>query len=112
MDVLLVTDGRNPAILDDTIGAGYAHAANIILGRAVTDEQLQCIDILRDNRCRFALTVTASDHDEDSIASIVERCGKCNMFVIRQDKKKPTDASTMSKLMSKAKKSSWNVKVV
>lgn len=112
LDVILITDGRDPAVLDDTIGAGYAHAADILLGRAVTEEQLQCLEILRDNRCRFALTVNACDHNEDSIGSLVKECGKCNMFIVRQDKKKPADASMMSKLVSAAKKSSWNTRVI
>jgi hypothetical protein len=112
LDVLLITDGRDPGVLDDTVGAGYAHAADIILGREVTDQQLTCLEILRDNRCRFALTVTASEHDEQSIASIAEKCGKCAMFIFRQDRKRPVDANMMSKLTTAAKKSSWNTKVI
>lgn len=112
LNVLIITDGHDPQVLDDTVGAGYAHAADLLLGREVTEEQLECLSILRDNKCKFALTVNASEHDEDSLKALAERCGKCAMFILKQDRKHPVDANNMSKLTAAAKKSSWNVKVI
>jgi len=111
LKVLLITDCRDPAVLDDLVGAGYAHAANILVGRTVTDEQKMCMEILRDNGCRYAVTAKASEHDRESLESVAGSCDGCSMFILKQDKAKPVDRSMMSQLTAAAKTCTWNVKV-
>jgi len=108
--VMMVTDGRSPSILDDLIGAGYTHALDLLVGKEVTAEQKECIGIATDNGCKFAITVQAKDHDENSLSSISDACDGCSMFIIRQDRDKPVSKSDMSKLVAAAKRCTWNVR--
>ena len=110
MKVLIVTDGRDPSILDDLVGAGYVHAANILIGKSLTDEQKDCIEILKDNGCKFAITLNAKEHDADSVKAVGDQCKGCSMIVFRQDRKDPLKKSEMSSLVSAAKGCTWNVK--
>ena len=110
LKVLIVTDGRDPAILDDLIGAGYAHAIDLLVGRSLTEKQAECMRIATDNGCRYAVTVKAKDHNEDTLSEISGSCKGCSMFIISQDKKDPVSKSDMSKLATAAKKATWNVK--
>ncbi len=112
LKVLIVTDGRDPVAFDDLVGAGYAHAADILIGREMTDEQKRCISILKDNGCRFAVTVNVKDHDEDSLKSVADGCDGCSMFILRQDKIKPLGRNEMSLLIAAAKSCTWNVKTI
>jgi len=111
LKVLIITDGRDPRVMDDLIGAGYAHAADMIIGRSITAEQSECMDLLRDNGCRFAVTVDASEHDEDSLKAVADACGGCSMFILKQNKDKPLKKSEMSSLSKVAKKCTWNVRI-
>lgn len=110
LKVLIITDGREPSILDDLVGAGYVHAANLLIGRSVTDEQKDCIEILKDNKCKFAVTLNAKDHDTDSVKTVGDQCKGCSMIIFRQDRKDPLKKSEMSALISAAKGCTWNVK--
>ena len=110
LKVMLVTDGRDPTVLDDLIGAGYTHAVDLLIGREVTPEQSRCMSIAKDNGCKFAITVEAKDHDGDSLSAVALSCKDCSMVVIKQDKTKPLSKSDMSKLVTAAKKCTWNVR--
>ena len=112
LKVLIITDGRDPANFDDLVGAGYAHAADLLIGQMITDEQRRCISILKDNGCKFAVTLKAAEHDADSVSSIAEECKGCSMFIFRQDKAKPLNRNEMSPLVSAAKGCTWNVKTI
>jgi hypothetical protein len=112
LKVLIITDGRDPANLDDLVGAGYAHAADLLIGREMTEDQRRCISILKDNGCRFAVTVNARDHDEGSLRAVAGGCGGCSMFILRQDRAKPLNRNEMSPLISAAKSCTWNVKTI
>ncbi len=112
MKVLIITDCRDPTAFDDLVGAGYAHAADIIIGKELTDSQRRCISILKDNKCKFAVTVSARDHDESSLRAVAEGCDGCSMFILKQDKVKPLSRSEMSPLIAAAKNCTWNVKTI
>ena len=109
LKVLIVTDGRDPAILDDLIGAGYAHAMDLLVGRSLTEKQAECMRIATDNGCRYTVTVKAKDHNVDTLSEISGSCKGCSMFIISQDRKDPVSKSDMSKLATAAKKATWNV---
>ena len=112
LKVMIVTDGRNPGILDDLVGAGYAHAMDLLIGREITREQKECIELILDNRCKFAITLKARDHDENSVSTIAKACRGCSMVIFKQDRSDPLKGSDMSKLTSAAKACSWNVKTI
>jgi len=112
LKVLIITDGRDPSNFDDLIGAGYAHTADILIGKEITEEQRRCISILNDNRYKFAVTVNAWEHDSDSISAIAKECDGCCMFIFRQNKAKPLNRNEMSPLTSAAKACTWNVKTI
>jgi len=112
MKVLIITDCRDASAFDDLIGAGYAHAADILIGKELTDSQRRCISILKDNKCRFAVTVNVKDHDEDSLRAVADGCDGCSMFILKQDKVKPLSKSEMSPLVAAAKSCTWNVKTI
>ena len=112
LKVLIVTDGRGPGNLDDLIGAGYVHTADLLVGKKITDAQRKCISILNDNGCKYAVTVNAWEHDEDSISAIAEECEGCCMFLFRQDRLKPLNRNEMSPLTAAAKRCTWNVKTI
>ena len=112
MKVLLITDGRDPAILDDLVGAGYVHAADLLVGESLTEEQLECIGILTYNGCKYTITVDAASHTEDSVSSIAAKADGCSMFIFRQDRKKPLSREEMKPLMKAAKACTWNIKTI
>ena len=112
LKVLLVTDCRDPVALDDLVGAGYVDATDLLIGKEITDSQVRCISILKENGCKFAVTVNARDHDVDSLATIADECKGCSMFILRQDKVKPLTRSEMSPLVAVAKSCTWNVKTI
>ena len=111
MKVLLISDGHRPEVLDDLVGAGYVHAMDILIGRELTTEQSGCIDILTDNKCRYAVTVNTADHDEESVSAIAGRCEGCSMFILRIDRKRPIGKSELSKMTTVAKRCTWNVRI-
>lgn len=111
MKVMLITDCRDPVAFDDLVGAGYTHAADILVGTEVTDAQRQCMGILRDNKCRFAVTVQAKEHDRDSLTAVAKECDGCSIFIIHQDRLKPVDRNAMSQLNAAAKTCTWNVRI-
>ena len=112
LKVLIITDGRDPGNLDDLIGAGYVHTADLLVGKKITDAQRKCISILNDNGCKYAVTVNAWEHDENSISAIAEECEGCCMFLFRQDRLKPLNRNEMSPLTAAAKRCTWNVKTI
>lgn len=112
LKVLIVTRGESPSNLDDLIGAGYAHAADILIGREVTGDQMRCIELLKDNGCKFAVTLKPTEHDESSVRKIAELVDGCSMFIFRQDRDKPLSRAEMSPLIAAAKTCTWNVKTV
>ena len=112
LKVLVITDGRDPAVLDDLVGAGYVHAADLLVGRKMTDPQRRCASILRDNGCWFAVSVDAKDHDGGSLRAMADGCRGCSMFILRQDRTRPLSRSEMSPLVSAAKNCSRNVRTV
>ncbi len=112
LKVLIITDGRDPGNLDDLIGAGYAHTVDLLVGKEITDAQRKCISILNDNGCKYAVTVNAWEHDENSISAIAEECEGCCMFLFRQDRLKPLNRNEMSPLTTAAKRCTWNVKTI
>jgi len=112
LKVLIVTRGESPTNLDDLIGAGYAHAADILIGKEVTGDQMRCIELLKDNGCKYAVTLRPGEHDENSVRKIAELVDGCSMFIFRQDRDKPLSRSEMSPLIAAAKTCTWNVKTV
>lgn len=110
LKVLIITDGRDPAVLDDLVGAGYVHAMDLLIGKELTPEQAECISIMQDNGCRFAVTIKASEHDDATLATIASACKGCSMFIIRLEKDRPVKRSELSALTSVAKTCTWNVK--
>lgn len=112
LKILLITDGRDPVAFDDLVGAGYTHAADLLIGKEMNHSQLRCISVLKDNGCRFAVTVAAKDHDADSLSAIADRCKGCSMFILKQDKTKPLSKSEMSPLIAAAKSCTWNVRTI
>jgi hypothetical protein len=112
LKVLIVTDGRDPDVLDDLIGAEYVHAADLHIGRTMTDDQRRCISLLMDGGCRFAVTVNAGEHDSGSLVSVANGCKGCSMFILKQDKSKPLTRSEMSTLADIARGCTWNVRTI
>lgn len=110
LKVMLISNGCNPETLDDLVGAGYVHSMDILIGHKLTEEQKECMTILEDNKCKFAVTVNASEHDEGSIRQLSKDVKGCFMFIIRTDKNKPLKKSELSALTSAAKASTWNVR--
>ena len=111
MKVILISDGHRPDVLDDLVGAGYVHAMDILVEKEVTREQTECTSILTDNRCKYAVTVNAADHDEESVSAIADMCEGCSMFILRIDRNKPIGKSELSKMTAAAKKCTWNVRI-
>lgn len=111
LKVLICTDCRDPSVLDDLIGAGYANAANIIIGNEITDQQMSCIDLIRDNGCKYSVTLNAIEHDRDSVLRIAMKLEGCSMFILRQDRAKPLDRNRMSELSGAARTCTWNVRM-
>ncbi len=112
MRVLLTTDGRDPAVLDDLVGAGYAHAANLLIGDSMTEGQIQCVEILKDNGCRFAITLDPTEHSEDSVRTLAGQVKGCAMIIFKQDRKRPLSKKEMEPLIRSARTCTWNVKVI
>ena len=110
MKVMLISNGCDPTALDDLVGAGYVHAMDILIGERVTEEQKECISILEDNKCKYAVTVNANDHNEDSIHDLSKYVKSCSMFILKMDKNKPMKKSELSVLSSAAKSCTWNVR--
>ncbi len=112
LDVVIVTKGSDPSSLDDLVGAGYVHSMDLLIGKEPDEDQLKCIAVMKDNRCRFAVTIEASEHDRDSIEALEKSCKGCSMFIIRTDRNKPLKRNELSALTSAAKKITWNVRTV
>ncbi len=110
LKVLLITDGRSPSVLDDLIGAGYVHAVDLLVGETITENQLECISIIKDNGCKYAISVTAADHTAESIEEISRKCDGPSMFILRLDRNRPVKKGDLSALTSAAKKCTWNVR--
>ena len=110
MKTMLISSGSNPAALDDLVGAGYVHAMDILVDKEITDEQIRCMSILEDNGCKYAVSVNAADHDEESIRSIAVRCKGCSMFILRLDRNRPVKKGDLSALTGAAKSCTWNVR--
>jgi len=112
LKVMLVTEGCSPTILDDLIGAGYIHALDLIVNKELGEEQKRCIEIAKDNRCEFAITIPARSHSTDSISAMAPYCKGCFMFIIKQDRTDPLKKNEMSPLVTAAKGATWNVRTI
>ena len=111
LKVLIITDGRDPTVLDDLIGAGYAHAIDLLVGKELNGKQRECISIAADNGCKYAVTVKAKDHSKESLTAVARGCDGCSMFILTQDRKDPVSKSDLSILTTAAKIATWNVRM-
>lgn len=110
MKVMLISQGSDPDALDDLVGAGYVHAMDILVDRGITEEQRRCMSILEDNGCRYAITIKAADHDDESVRRMASDCKGCSMFIIRLEKDRPVKKGDLSALTGAAKAVTWNVR--
>ena len=103
MEILIVSDGRNPSNLDDLVGAGYVDFLVLVAGPALTDTQLGCIDVMRDNNKGYMLSLEVSkdSFDVDAISSTCKKTRDSRHTVIRNGK--GTDAVSNKDLQSLTK---------
>jgi len=109
--VMIVTDGREPSVLDDLIGAGYAHAIDLKVGKELTDAQKECVRIAEDNGCQLIVTIDLDGHNEATISDVSKSVKWCKTVVLKQVKNHPLKKSEISVLMSAVKRHIWNVKL-
>ncbi len=109
--VVIITDGRNPSVLDDLIGAGYAHAVDLKVGAELTDTQKECIRISEENGCQLTLTIDLSEHNEESVIPIVKSAKGCKRVVLKQVKNNPLKKSELSAISAAIKHYIWDVKL-
>lgn len=111
LKVMVVTNGMEPSVLDDLIGAGYIHAVDLKVGKELTEPQMRCIDIACENRCNLILTIDLAGHNEVSISDIVKSAKNCKTVVLKQVKNAPLKNSELSAIVAIVKRHIWNVKL-
>lgn len=90
VDVMLSTGGSDHMNLDDLVGAGYVDSINLILDAPITDSQLKCIQVMRDNGSRYMVTITVAKgaFDSDSMSGTV-RCMHDSRHVVIRNSRGP-----------------------
>ena len=85
LECMMVTEGNDPAALDDLVGAGYVDSVCFRICGNVSDAQKACIATVRDAGCRFAVSVpmVPGRIDGDVLADIAKNTEGCRQFVMR-----------------------------
>ena len=85
MHCMVVTEGRDPAALDDLMGAGYADMACFRFTGPMTDAQSESVDIVEGYGYQFIVSVSLVPGriDEDSLKEIAGKTSGCRQFLMR-----------------------------
>ena len=83
--LMLMTQGSDPVNLDDVVGAGYVEFLDLEINSPISESQMRCIDVMRDNGCHYMVTITVSkdSFDEDSLHRTVMQMRDARHVVIR-----------------------------
>jgi hypothetical protein len=103
LEITLISQGSSPSNLDDLVGAGYVAFLNLVLDSPISDDQCECLDVMRDNGRQFMVSITLGKgvFDEDSLASTCRMFKDAKHVVIRNGKGK--DALTQKEMVSMTK---------
>lgn len=88
VEMMLSTEGSDHHNLDDLVGAGYIDSINLLLDAPITDSQLECIQVMRDNGSRYMVTilVTKGVFNVDSMSRIVGSIHDSQHVIIRNSR--------------------------
>lgn len=103
VNLMLMTQGSDPANLDDVVGAGYVNFLDLEINSPISESQMRCIDVMRDNGCHYMVTIAVSkgSFDADSLHRTVMQMRDARHVVIRNSRDK--NALSQKELMELTK---------
>lgn len=90
VSLMLMTQGSDPVNLDDVVGAGYVDFLDLEINSPISESQMRCIDVMRDNGCHYMVTIAVSkgSFDADSLHRTVMQMRDARHVVIRNARDK------------------------
>ena len=87
---MLMTQGSDPVNLDDVVGAGYVDFLDLEINSPISEFQMRCIDVMRDNGYHYMVTIAVSkgSFDADSLHRTVMQMRDARHVVIRNARDK------------------------